>query len=238
MPPLIDIKGKVFGKLFVRCRGEDAVRVSGAKSPRWWCLCNCGSMMPVLVEGGDLRGGRTVSCGCHDGFISGHKNEVHGRSHTPEYCTWLGIHRRCYYEKEKGYKSYGGRGIKVCERWNRENKDGLNNFIEDMGKRPCGSYSIERIDVNKGYCKENCTWIPRKDQCKNKTNSRRLVLWGKEMIQSDWAKILCVRPSKIQYHLLWAKRTFEETVSFICRKDQKAKNNIEIIFGGSNAVKI
>jgi len=231
MPPLEDLRGRVFGNLIVRCRGEDAIRPCGGHVPRWWCLCNCGNMMPILVEGGDLKRGQTVTCGCHKGLVAGHRNKTHGESTTHEYATWIGIHRRCYDPKERFYASYGGRGIKVCDRWHRFNHDGLCNFITDMGRRPNGKYTIERIDVDGDYCPQNCTWILNTKQCQNKRNSRVFVYKGVKMIQSAWAKTLGVYPSRIQYHL-WAGRSFEETVDFLCRKYPESKKGVDAIVGG------
>ena len=71
------------------------------------------------------------------------------------------MRRRCNSPKDTGYKDYGGRGIKVCQRWNK-----FNNFLADMGERPKG-YSLERIDVNGNYEPKNCKWIPMSEQGQN-----------------------------------------------------------------------
>ena len=218
MPPLINLKNKVFGSLLVRCRADDRVRPSGSKVPQWYCVCLCGKV--VLVEGGDLRTGTTKTCGCHYHNFSGHRNKTHGESSSSEYSIWCGIHRRCYNKKDRYYKNYGGRGISVCNRWNRNNPDGIKNFILDMGRRPNLNYTIERKDVNGIYSPKNCIWILASEQCKNKTVSRKHTYKGITLIQSEWSKILSVYPGRIQYHL-WAGKDFEETVNFLINKSIK-----------------
>lgn len=92
-------------------------------------------------------------------------NTTHGEGkvgyQTVEYITWLSIKTRCYNSKSTGYKYWGGRGIRMSEEW----RNNYLSFLKDMGRRPKGRFSIERVDVNGDYCKENCIWIKVSDQC-------------------------------------------------------------------------
>jgi hypothetical protein len=83
---------------------------------------------------------------------------------TPEYVAWKGINQRCYNIKSPQYKNYGGRGIKVCDRW----KNDFNNFLEDMDRRPTEKHSIDRINVHGDYEPTNCKWSDITEQNRNK----------------------------------------------------------------------
>lgn len=119
----------------------------------WRCKCICGKETVVIAS--EVRSGHTKSCGCLKGFTT------HGLSKTREYQSWADMKTRCTNKNHKSYPYYGGRGITFQDSW----KDFI-NFYQDMGSCP-PSFTIERIDNNLGYTKDNCIWASRADQNRN-----------------------------------------------------------------------
>lgn len=174
-PSFVDITGK-------RPHPESRVTaLSYLGHGLWLCRCDCGTEFKVL--GKSLRTGNTKSCGCFklESLTTNPRALKHGRS--PEWQSWSGMIRRCHEPRATGYKRYGGRGITVCDRWRGE--DGLANFIADMGPRPKG-YELDRIDNDQGYFKENCRWGTRRQQARNRRDTRLITLNGKTQCLKDW----------------------------------------------------
>jgi len=159
MGQLIDLTGKIFGRLKV-------LSIDSRKNKLifWLCECECGNKKSI--PGQPLKEGKTRSCGCFKKEEDIRRNIKHNMSLSSEYGIWRAMVQRCTNKKDKSYKNYGGRGIIVCERWLI-----FDNFYEDMGNRP-SNWSIDRIDNNKGYSKDNCKWVNRSDQQLNKRRSK------------------------------------------------------------------
>lgn len=95
-----------------------------------------------------------------------------GLSRTAEYSSWINMRQRCSSKNDKSYKNYGGRGIKVCDKWLN-----FQNFFKDMGPKPNANYSIERIDNDGDYCPQNCEWATHTEQMNNRRPSSATSVW-------------------------------------------------------------
>lgn len=116
---------------------------------------------------------------------------------SPEYLTWRSLFQRCYNEKAHNYARYGGRGIKVCRRWQRS----FTNFLADVGPRTSKEHSLERKNNDGNYTKNNCVWATRKEQARNTRRNRTVTCWGKTACVAEWAEKLGMSYKTIQGRL-------------------------------------
>lgn len=158
----------------------------------WQCRCECGAI--TVVQGSCMRSGHTKSCGCLEKETKKKNNLKHGLRRHPLYGRWLNVKDRCLNPHNSHYKDYGGRGIEICQEW----KDDFKSFYDwAVSNGYEKGLSIERIDVNKGYNPENCTWITLAEQAKNKRNSLWIDDNGVKKKVHDIAKENGLAPSTI-----------------------------------------
>jgi len=141
---------------------EEASRDNGGYI-LWKCECICGAIK--TIRSNHLRTGNTKSCGCLGRDIA----TKHGMCGTAEHITWAGMLARCNNIHHTYYLNYGERGIVVCARWHN-----FINFYNDMGQKPEG-LTLERVDNNKGYYKENCKWATRSEQGRNRRVAKNSI---------------------------------------------------------------
>lgn len=184
----INLEGRIFGRLLVLNLKKE---IKGFIC--WECKCDCGKK--IFVRNYSLLNGNTKSCNCLQKDITiknNSKKVTHGISNTKFYYAYFDLLRRCYNIKHKSYKDYGGRGINVCEQW----KNSFENFKNDMyesylkhvkefGKKQT---TIDRINTNGNYCKENCRWTTYKEQGRNKRNNHLISYKNKTKSMTEWAE--------------------------------------------------
>jgi hypothetical protein len=162
------------------------------KYPKAEYICSCGNVViknRYLVANGD-----TKSCGClksESSSTNGKNNKTHGMTNTPTFSVWHGMLTRCNDKKCPNYNRYGGRGIGVAPEWMD-----FKNFFTDMGEKPKGK-SIDRIDNNKGYSKDNCRWATMDQQQNNRSSNVRIKWMDIELTIKQWSDVLEVRDSRI-----------------------------------------
>src|SRR5574337_218756 len=189
-----DNVGLVFNRLQIIGTGIIGSTVNGQKKPRQYeCRCDCGNITYVPLS--KLKSGNTKSCGCLS-------RSANGLGDTPEYKVWKEMWRRCSSEKHKRYGEWGGRGIKVCERWGS-----FDNFLSDMGLRPGVGYTIERTDNSAGYEPDNCIWATHETQANNQSSNRVLQHDGRAQSMVRWCRELGLNYYTVRSRLLlvgWA----------------------------------
>lgn len=191
MGRLIDLSGQRFGRLKV------IERVKSHKAQaQWRCICDCGK--ETVVCGQSLRTGHTQSCGCYGLEVSvSHtpSNKKHNESRTPLYRIWIGMRSRCGNEKSNAFRYYGGRGITVCEEW-QNSFETFRDWALSNGYRD--DLTIDRINVNGGYCPENCRWATMKTQLNNTRVNKRITWNGEEKTVAQWAEETGIADSTIR----------------------------------------
>lgn len=179
----VDLTGRTFGRLSVINQGKSQVSPCGKKSTTWNCVCKCGNK--IVVTSTRLLRGFTKSCGCYRREVTTARNLTHGSSDTKLYYIWKNMKDRCYRENNKFYCNYGGRGIKVCSEWHDfcVFKEWAMNHGYSVG------LSIDRKDNDKGYSPDNCRWIPKSSQQRNRRSCVYLTYNNKTYTVSEWARL-------------------------------------------------
>jgi hypothetical protein len=204
--------GDVFGRLTVL--EKQMANLKCKRSPKGYvlqsvsiCHCICGNILTAIDR--LLKKREKLSCGCLHKENSAkrmHKLAVtHNMSKTGIYKIWSNMHTRCYNKNRKAYKNYGGRGIIVCQKWHT-----FEGFYEDMVFTYQKGLSIERIDNNGNYCKENCKWISLDQQAKNTRQVNEYFYENKWWILGNLKTHLNCKRDKIRRMELPTRKKYSE----------------------------
>lgn len=203
---LKELSGQRFGRLLV---------VGPVGYPvKWLCQCDCGN--ETTIRGSEVR--KSTSCGCYRRSRLGTLSFKHGAGRrgkkAPEWKIWTGMRRRC---GDADDSSYGGRGIRVCDRWvnGEEGRTGYECFLADLGPRPSAKYTIERSDNDGNYEPNNCRWATRAEQSRNRRSQRLISLDGRKVPVWKAAEITGLKKDVIydRLRLGWTEKDALQTPS-------------------------
>jgi hypothetical protein len=182
-PTFDDLAGQRFGKWLV---GEQAGKTEHGHI-LWNVTCECGNTS--VVQAGHLRNETSKACrSC--------SKTTHGLIDTVEYETWARIVQRCTNTKCEDYVKWGGRGITICDEW----RQSFAKFASDMGLRPSDQHSIDRIDNDGPYCKDNCRWATKSQQSRNRNDRVPITAGGETKLLCEWSEI-----TGMSIATLWAR---------------------------------
>ncbi|WP_167440549.1 hypothetical protein [Paraburkholderia fungorum] len=217
--PRVRLDGRKFNRLTV---------VEWAGNGKWLCLCDCGSTSSV--QGYKLKTGDVKSCGCLNDEKRRECNTRHGLSDTRIHRSWMSMRQRCENPKDRAYHRYGGRGIKVCDRWQI-----FENFASDMGPMPEGKTLDRFPNVNGNYEPGNCRWADDKQQARNLRSNRVITHNGKTQCLSAWAEECGINRVTIA-HRLRKGMSFEQAITqpvSDCRDPVAVANRLAARWAGS-----
>lgn len=187
-----DQSGRRFGRLFAL---SETVIIGQRKHV---CICDCGNK--TFASPSDLSTGKKRSCGCLRLDEIKARSTTHGQTALngtvvlPEYKVWQSMKARC---ADKDLPRYGGRGIEVCAEWRAD----FLAFYRDMGPRPSSDHSLERLNNNGNYCKENCDWVSRKAQARNRKTNSRVYFLGRSMSLAEACEITGINYDAAKYRV-------------------------------------
>ena len=190
---------EIIGKKFGRWTVIGNYRKIGYRK-EYLCKCSCEKQTVKYVNYQCLKRGQSQSCGCLAVELTRQRMTTHGGSHSRLFGIWCDMKVRCNNPNDKCYDRYGGRGIKVCDEWQKDFKSFRdwsysNGYKDNLKWTEC---SLDRIDNNKGYSPDNCRWVDSYVQGNNKRNNIIIELNGEKKTAAEWGRELGIRPATIR----------------------------------------
>lgn len=219
-----EMVGNRFGRLVVLRR--EGIGRDGRTA--WRCKCDCGE--EHVTSGKSLRTNHTRSCGCarreKSSEFMRRLHTTHGGTYSHEFRVWTGIKTRCLNRNDRGFKSYGGRGIEVCERW----QTSFEAFLADVGRRPTPEHFIERKDNEGHYEPGNVTWATRSEQANNRRSSRWLEFQGRRQTVMQWAREIGLKHSTLTMRFERGWSVVRALSTPVARR-RRRRNNVAVKLG-------
>lgn len=156
--------------------------------------CDCGTKKSIKLKA--VTSGQIKSCGClgrNRPKKPRKKRQAKVPKNAKERRAWAKMKERCYRPAHRAYKYYGERGIQVCEAW----RNSFQQFLEDMGSAPTRQHSVDRINNDGNYCKENCRWATPIEQNQNRRDNKFLTIMGETRTISHWARVFSLSDNTI-----------------------------------------
>lgn len=218
MAPKLDPSTRIVNGRLSQCGDSFRVRRRTGHERHAVFECQCG--VRLIIATNMVRRGNSTSCGCFKKEILPTIRYSHGHAkksgHSRTYQSWLSMRQRCSLgEDDRRWEYYAGKGIKVCREW----EESFEAFLLDMGQRPPGR-TIDRIDSEKGYSKDNCRWASSKEQQRNKRSNSVVEFNGRVQCLSDWAEEYGIRLHTLRQRLItgWS---VEKALTHPIRKRKK-----------------
>lgn len=212
-----NLTGMKYGRLFVKERVPNTYGKNGKAVVQWLCQCDCGNQ--TIVYSSDLKSGKTLSCGCQRVDNNKSRTTIRYEENKHLYYVYQAMKDRCNKPSNKNYISYGGRGIKVCEKWN--DSHGFADFYEWSIKNGYKEgLTIDRIDNDRDYEPSNCRWVTRLVQANNTRRNVYAEYKGETKTLSSWGKELGINIKLLCYHYKKGK-SIEEIITFYEKKRTK-----------------
>jgi hypothetical protein len=187
-----DLTGQRFGELTVISPHLQNYPKTNRRRTVWLCRCDCGN--ETFALSGNLTRGNKKFCETHKKGTHRHSAGKGNNKITKTYSSWQKMKNRCLNPNHDTYKHYGGRGIKICDRW----INCFENFLADMGERPDGK-TLDRIDSNGNYEPGNCKWSTQLEQTNNQRKSVRITYRGETHTIAEWGRILNIKIGTVKY---------------------------------------
>ena len=167
----------------------------GRTKPVWECVCDCGNITQVTAS--NLTTGHTTSCGCFFTEVTEKIHRQYEKEHASEYKIWRSVKQRTGHKPGKNHKWYSH--IEMCPPW----RNSFKVFLQDMGKRPSPTHSIERLDTAKGYEPGNCIWATPKEQANNRSSNVHIEHDQQVMTIAQWADSTALKQVTISARFRW-----------------------------------